>query len=1081
MFRVISSTDSESLIDHLRGRMESINTNPITPFTCVLTTVGMERWIKNELAIRCGVSANIETPMLSRFIWDLLNTTLGKSGSWALDKSTLQLSIFKILNEHDWPELAPYLKENPSDADHLSLSSKIADTFDGYSFYRPDWLNSWADGDDQISQGGQKAPIPNEHKWQPQMWRMVRKSIEDVGFINDRAELIRQLMQRIKKGGFSSEKLPEQITLFGVSQIPQIFLDILQALGEHIDVTLYWFNPAEGYWADNVSTKRLLKSQSKGMAIAHMEIGNPLLSSFGVMGKVFFNQLLEAGVELIELNSNHDHSNSMLGYLQSAIQQAGSFDHEGRPIVQHDDMSIRIASSHSVVREIESLKDHLLALFENDPTLRPHDVVVMAPNIADYAPFVHQIFRHSVIPYSISDVSVADSAPIFKLLSLLTGITKRRLSVLELTEIVSGPAVLSKFNLTADRASELMGLAYRNHVRWGLRRGTNGTQHNNTWEDGTLRLIAGQSLGSDSCINGAYPFRSQSSDRVDYAKVALFLDELACWHDVASAFRPVAEWVECIRDVLSILVDESVDPDNALIIQDVLNALLDSTESISLDMPVSIDFIERFLASSFSATSIRSRFLAGAVNFTNCVPMRSIPFKVICLLGLNDTEFPRKAPASGLDLIAKFPRSGDRNPRIDDRYFMLETLLLAQKAVYFSYQGNSAKTNEERAPSTLLQELQRFLPSQFIMEGTESCAISEQYRAVIDAVSIRNALQPFSAHYFNGSMTSYSENWADVAISLSKNREDSAFIFGSRSAETYTNTVTTRDFKMLLKNPAALYIKLRYGAEIDYREPPLESLEPMIIDGLDSYNLKSQGIRWLNDEKVKRLWFAHKKSTGELPIGELSSLVLNRSMSLAEDIHAVYSQFTPAIEKLVSTAIEHNDLIMDCSFNIDSVNSNRQVVHYAAGKATPSRLIDLWVETTIAQAFGIADGGVLVSSEGSKVGVTTLMLENANSAYQQLVDLFFSNLERPLATNPDLLFKYRDLLAANKSTDLILTEVKKEWFGVWKYNARQPGLNEQGSITRLFPSVDAYESRFLECAPIIVEPLLATSMTTEVV
>ncbi|WP_196160790.1 exodeoxyribonuclease V subunit gamma [Reinekea sp. G2M2-21] len=1077
MLKVVSCTDTGPLIEHLIDRIETTGAHPLEPFSCVLLTVGMDRWLKQELATRSGIAANIQTPMLSRFIWDLLNSVLGQSGSWALDKETMQVSIFKLMKEHKWPELVPYLKNNPSDADHLALAGKIADTFDAYSFYRPDWLNAWADGKDSIISEGSTHPLPGDQKWQAHMWRMIRATFDGLSYINDRAELIRTLMSKIKTGDLPFDKLPNQITLFGVSQIPQVFLEILLALSEHIDVVLYWMNPAEGFWADHVSTKRLLKSQSSGQNVEHMEIGNPLLSSFGVMGKTFFNQLLAGGATIEELEPDIVPPDTMLGHLQYAIRQAGQYGLDDRPVIEPTDSSIRIASAHSVLREVEALKDHLLGLFQSHPDLKPHDVAVMAPNIAEYAPFVHQVFRGSPMPYSISDISILESAPIFKLVSLLVSINKRRISVLELTELLSSPSVLARFDLTADRAGELMALAYRNHVRWGLRHGIDDSTHNNTWEDGTLRITAGQVFGSDSCVNGIYPFRVPSSDRADYAKVALFLDELADWHDNAMNDKPVPKWIDSLRQVLATLIDDAIEPDNALIIQDAFAALLDSAESIGFDLPVSLSFIERALSSSFSTTSVRSRFLAGAVNFSNCVPLRSIPFRAICLLGLNDTAFPRRVPASGMDLIGKFPRKGDRNPRIDDRYFILETLLLAKDSVYLSYQGNSAKTNEERTPSTVVQEIQRFLPSQFILRGSEQASISDQYIGIIEHTNQRNALQPFSAAYFDGTLPTFAEDWAKVAQKISTNAdcvETPTLSGGNIALEHLPNTITILDLKTLFRNPAALFLRTRYGAYLDGRHEPLDSLEPMLIDALPQYGLKTDAIDWLQTGRQEGLWFARKKASGELPKGELSELILNRSMRLAESIHSVVEQFSPIAERVINTSATVGEQKMFGEFAVRGINDRRQVVHHAAGKATPARLINLWVETVVAVANGIAEEGILISIEGNSVGITSLKVNDAEAIFQDWLTLYSENLTRPLAMNPDLIFKHKELLESDKPVSDMPDIIKNEWFGVWKYGEKQPGLNEQGSTTRCFSTLDQFSKRYFETVPVVLENLAKT-------
>ena len=123
--------------------------------------------------------------------------------------------------------------------------------------------------------------------------------------------------------------------------------------------------------------------------------------------------------------------------------------------------------------------------------------------------------------------------------------------------------------------------------------------------------------------------------------------------------------------------------------------------------------------------------------------MRSVPHRVVCLLGLDDGAFPRKAPRDGDDLMLDHPHVGERDPRSEDRQLLLDALLAATERLIVTYTGNDERTNTARPPAVPVGELLDAIDA-----TVHAGAPTADGRSARDQVLIRHPLQPFDRRNF---------------------------------------------------------------------------------------------------------------------------------------------------------------------------------------------------------------------------------------------------------------------------------------------------------------------------------------------
>ena len=259
-----------------------------------------------------------------------------------------------------------------------------------------------------------------------------------------------------------------------------------------------------------------------------------------------------------------------------------------------------------------------------------------------------------------------------------------------------------------------------------------------------------------------------------------------------------------------------------------------ASERSGFDQPVELAVVLEQLNRDFSEDYFGTGYLTGGVTFCALKPMRSIPSKVICLLGMNDRSFPRTSPQLSFDLMAQKPRLGDRSSREDDRYLFLETLISARERLYLSYVGQSIKDNSESPPSVLVSELMDYVEQGFDAQGQDMIA---------DHVLTRHRLQAFSNAYFGGGrLFSYSRENLKASQAIAPERKPPGDFIPRPLAEPEPEwrRLTMQTLAEFLCHPARFLAVKRLGLRLPSEAAAMEEREPFEVGSLDRYQLEEE-------------------------------------------------------------------------------------------------------------------------------------------------------------------------------------------------------------------------------------------------
>jgi len=764
---------TEVLADQLARALEqSLPAHPLAPQTVVVAHPGLRRWLLGEFARQRGVAANFDMILpwqwLQRIARDLLGDAALIDGVWRAE--SLRWFIHSALPHIDAPQVRAYLQGDDAERRRFQLADHLAHIYTQYLIYRPDWIADWERGDAR-------------DEWQAQLWRRLRKSIAAPHRAQRREDLLAALAQR-----GDGEVRPLQV--FGVSHLAPDVLDALHALAAHRDVHLYFPDPCRHYWADLKTPREILKLDPQSglsrpsMASAalgllpgglsrpsvasaalgllpgedlYYEIGHPLLVSLARMAQDFFIRMDALGVELDAGESDGSAPGNLLGALQESIRDCRP-EQVGATAAQVEDASLRVHACHTRLRELEVLTDALLGFLADDPALQHRDIIVMAPDIAAYAPYLRAVFgeparytpERARIPWHLADVGLARAHPLLGAFARVLDLARSRFKVSEVMDFLDVPALARRFGIEADTRVALDRWLRGARVAWGLdaamKEHAGGARvEQNSWAFGFDRLYAGLIFGDDppdALLDGVVPVAGVSGgDGEAIGRLDALLDALRDLRDGFAAARSLTAWRDWLIEQLDVLFDARDDDETSALeaLRRALARLGEQADAAGRDaLPWSV--VREAVHAELDRVAERQPFLLGGVTFCGLVPQRSIPFKIVCLLGMNEGEFPRQGGDVGLNLMAAQPRRGDRDTRHEDRLLFLEALMAARARLHISFIGEGVRDGKPRNPAAPVAELLQFLD--------ERCGLTKDE---VRPWRIKHPLQPFDARYFDRS------------------------------------------------------------------------------------------------------------------------------------------------------------------------------------------------------------------------------------------------------------------------------------------------------------------------------------------
>ena len=1099
--RVYWSNRQERLVDELAEVLRRPAAGPFQPETVAVQSPGVARWLSKELSRRLGVCAGVRYPTPDALLREVVENALGDSATglerWQPER--LRWAIVDLLpsliERPTFQRVAAYLGDSgaPGDDRRVQLAQRIAETFDRYIAFRPEMICRWAGGSDE--------------GWQPELLRALAERIGAPTM----AELTDELVRRCQGGDPAlGEGIPRRICVYGISTLAPDQLRALSAVSRHVDVRLFVANPARVSVAgsergDEVVVERL----------------HPLVASMGRTRASFVRLLEDLDDEatsevLFDEASDPEAGASMQQVLRSdaldARRRGGAGDLEPWAVSSHD-RSLSVHACHGAMRQVEVLRDQLLAAFDEISDLEPRDVVVMAPDVEDFAPLIQAVFDEPVhgrqaIPYTIADRSFRRRCPVVDAFLRVLELAGSRVTASEVLDLLSLGPIGRRFGVSPEDLDTLTKWVSSAGVRWGIdadHRVRHGQPpyEENTWRFGLDRLLLGYAAPGHGrwLFEGTLPYDEiEGSTGVLLGSLSELCDRL---FDALQALegrpRPLSSWRAVLSKVLGDLIEStSTSAWEHELILDSLNELVDEAESVGAsDSELDASVIGAILADRFFEGDEASGFMSGRVTFCGMVPVRNVPARVVAFLGMDDGAFPRSSTLASFDLTLESPRPADRSQRDDDRQHFLDALLSARDRVLILYSGQSIRDNQPLPPAAVVSELLDVLADAFVLEGVGGDSSAEERReAMLAQLVVRHPLHPFSPRGFGASdddrLLTYAEGYLEGARVLLGDRHWPEPFLVEPLSEAPEPIVRLEELLSFYEQPVSAMFARRLGVRFFDEEVNLDDEEPLELSALERFNLTRPLLeRRLHDEDLGRAYLT-MRAAGVLPWGTPGRCAFDAADDLARPLADAVRRIRAGRDPLKPLSI---DLVVGGSRVMGRVGSlwPEGVITHQASKVRAKHLLRLWINHLVLACSGV--GGArrswLVGRSDKGVGATVYELEPPRAAKDLLAKLlvfYRAGLSSPLVLFPETSKAYADvLLVAGDVDDPEARQRATEAATVaWRgsgYGDGRPGEGKALTLRRTFgrrlpfdattslPGGDGEEVSFYELALAVFGPL----------
>lgn len=906
----------------------------LEPEVVLVQSTGMAQWLQMTLAQKFGIAANIQFPLPASFIWEMFSCVLpGIPEQSAFNKQSMSWKLMSIipgmLNEPPFVQLKHYLQEDDNDRKLFQLASRIADLYDQYLVYRPGWLSRWERGE-QVDDTG------DAQQWQAPLWAALVRYTAELGHPQwHRASLYQRFITTLEESDTCPPGLPSRVFLCGISALPPVYLQALHALGKHIDIHVLFTNPCRYYWGDIKDSAflarltqrrrrrhmaerehRLFQNNDSAAvlfnALDEQEKANPLLASWGKLGRDYVYLLselerfeeIDVFVDIEPDNVLHSLQYDLLELKNSAVlgltEQEFAHSSNKRLLSPHD-RSITFHECHSPQREVEILHDKLLAMLQDDPDLTPRDIIVMVADIDSYSPFIQAVFGNARderwLPFTISDRRASHAHPALQAFISLLALPESRFLAEDVLALLEISSLASRFSIDEEGLGYLRQWVSESGIRWGLdddnvRQQELPATGQHTWRFGLTRMLLGYAMESEVGVwDSVLPF-DESSGLIAglVGQLAELLMRLNQWRETLSQPRTLEEWLPLCKQMLACFFTADDETEEALaLIESQWQEMIEQGVQADYGKPVSLVLLRNALSQRLDQQRMSQRFLAGQVNFCTLMPMRAIPFKVVCLLGMNDGVYPRTLAPLGFDLISQNPQRGDRSRRDDDRYLFLEALSSAEQRLYISYIGYAIQDNSRRYPSVLVEELLDYIVNSYYLAGDEALDIDASSQAVKQHLVVKHTRTPFASENYliDDAEQSFAQEW--LAAANQQGEAHTPFIVTPLPASP-VEEISLEQLQRFWRHPVRAFFQTRLGVNFHIDDTELSDSEPFTLDSLDSFLLNQKVLNTLIEQQDTQPLFTRYRAAGELPYGVFGEIIWEKQqaemLTLAEKVIA---------------------------------------------------------------------------------------------------------------------------------------------------------------------------------------------------
>lgn len=879
---------TDQLADALGELLSTPLDDPFAEEVVVVPEKGVERWLAQRLSHRLGTGADGGGGVCAgvRFLRprSLVSLLLGREHDDVWDPDRLVWPLLEVIDAHlddpTFATLATHLGHGLDGEEGLlrrnrrySVARRLAGLYASYAGQRPMLVTDWREGRDTDGSGG---PLDQDLLWQAELWRRLLDHVDEPAPDLRHAETVATL-----RDGGGDLDLPPRLSLFGHTRLPVTEVQLLAALGETRDVHVWLPQPSPVLWDELAGLAGPVpRTDDDSDVLVH----HPLLASLGRDSRELRRAFHGVGSDVVS-TAPPTTGDSLLRWLQDDLRANHAPDAAERAVrvLADTDRSLQVHACHGPARQVDVLREVLVGLLQDDPTLEPRDILVMCLDIETFAPLVSAGFGLADVvaeaeggghPAHRLRVRLADRAPsntnpLLGIAARLVELAGGRVTATEVLDLAATEVVRARFRFTDDDLARITAWVTEAGIRWGLDAeqrqsfSMQGFAHN-TWRSGLDRVLLGVAMSGDEhrYVGRGLPLDDVGSSDIDLAgRLAELLNRLEVTLTALAAAGPVREWMQALRDGVRGLTD--VPLDDAWLVPQFERELARAADSTGpeADVPLRLADVRALLDSRLGGRPTRANFRTGSLTVATLVPMRSVPHRVVCLVGLDDGVFPRTTAVDGDDVLARRPVTGERDLRSEDRQLLLDAVLAAGEHLVITYTGANEHSGARRPPAVPLGE---------ILDAVDRTAAEP----VRDRVLVRHPLQPHDARNFEGSPFSFdSAGLAGARAAASPRTPVPPFLTGPLTPAPVED-VSLADLKAFFSHPVRAFLRGRLDIAVPREAEEVADAIPVDLDALELWGVGDRILREVMAGQDPVAVMTAEQLRGTLPPGGLGTRAL---------------------------------------------------------------------------------------------------------------------------------------------------------------------------------------------------------------
>ncbi|MFD2801533.1 exodeoxyribonuclease V subunit gamma, partial [Prauserella oleivorans] len=1037
MFTVHRAERADTLVDALAEVLRAPPGEAFAPDVIAVPAKGVERWLTQRLGSSLGIAANIAFPHPDRLVADTLAAAQGlapEDDPWT--PARLVWTVLDVIDAslaEPWcAPLAHHLGADEPEGSHrrgrrYSTAEALARLFTGYGDNRPAMLTDWATGADSDGAG---AAVADDLTWQPELWRRVR---DRIGAASP-AERLGEACRRLATDPGLVD-LPERVSLFGATRLTHAHLEVLDALAVHRDVHLWLTHPSPVMWdalADRAAPRRRADDDSA------LRLNNPLLAGLSRDVRELQHRLRG------RTSMHHPGPRPGVGTLAAVHADIAAERAPGTAGRVAHDASIAIHACHGPARQVEVLREALLGMLDADETLQPRDIIVMCPDVDSFAPLITAAFGRPDdgehpghrLRVRLADRGLAHTNPLLDLAATLLRLADARVTAGEVLDLAASGPVARRFGFSGEALETLRAWTGAAGARWGLgprQRAAHGLREvrQNTFATALDRLLLGVAADESTpdWLGLAVPLDDVDSSDVELAgRFAEFVDRLGEVLESLAGDQEATAWTEALGSALDLLAE--VPPDEAWQRIQANRELAEATEHAG-GTRLRLADVRSMLARRLAARPTRANFRTGELTVCTLVPMRSVPHRVVALIGLDDDTFPRRGGVDGDDLLARDPCVGERDPRSEDRQLLLDAVMSATDRLLVCYTGADPVTGATRPPAAPLAEL---------IDAVEA-TVTEP-----DSVVTRQPLQPFDAANFAAPDPFSFDRHAYAAARAARHpAPPTRFLRAPLPAREKTD-LELDDLVAMLANPARAFLRQRLGVTLPGPADEVDDALPLALDGLTRWEI---GTRMLSaavaGAAVPDLCQAELRR-GTLPAGRLG---LHAVRAIGDGVQVVLNAAAPYLAEPAGTVDVSVDLADGRRLTGTVAGVRGRVLLQASYSALSARQrLSAWMRllavaaTTGDNAWQAVTIGPAKAQAPTARGSILVVPADPRAVLEQLADVYERGLADPLPLSPKAAERY----ASRRLAGMDEHEARQDAAAEWNGSAKVPGERADDAV-----------------------------------